>query len=262
MLGAAMVANPSVRAMLEHHALLYDDLADPVPLFAGERGPGALAGLWPYAATNRPRGLEEADVARYSALMAESQAMVAEQVLEACPLGDVRTLLDIGGGSGAFAMAAAARWPGLRITVADLPAVASLARGRVEEAGLSARIAVVAADAVTDVLPGGFDVVSLIRILHDHDDARVLELLSAARRALGPGGLLLVAEPMSDAPGAGPLIESYFSVYLLAMGSGRPRTSGEIGRLLRRSGFRDFRRRRTGLPLVASVVTARVAAQV
>lgn len=257
MLGAAMVDNPSVRAMLEHHALLYHDLADPVPLFSGRRHGGALAGLWPYAGASRPGSLEAEDVAAYTSLMAKSQAMVAEQVLDACPLGGVRTLLDIGGGSAAFAMAAAARWPDLDITVADLPAVASLARDRIEAAGLSARVRAVAADAATDPLPGGFDAVSLIRIVHDHDDDRALALLSSARRALDSGGLLLVAEPMSDAPGAGALIESYFSVYLLAMGSGKPRTSGEIARLLRAAGFRDIRRRRTHLPLVAGVLTAR-----
>mgnify|MGYP001815052392 FL=1 len=258
MLGAAMVDNSSVRAMLEHHALLYHDLTDPVPLFSESRPASALAGLWPYAGADRPRGLEKEDVEAYSSLMAESQAMVAEQVLDACSLGGVRTLLDIGGGSGAFAMAAAARWPALQVTVADLPAVASLARERIAAAGLSGRIGVVAADAAKDPLPGGFDAVSMIRIVHDHDDGRVVELLSSARRALDSGGMLLVAEPMSDAPGAGALIETYFSVYLLAMGTGKPRTSAQIEQLLREAGFGKIRRRPTDLPLVTSVITAQV----
>ncbi len=48
-LGAALVDNPGVTAMIEHHALLYDDLRDPVALLREERGGTGLAGYWPYA---------------------------------------------------------------------------------------------------------------------------------------------------------------------------------------------------------------------
>ena len=62
-------------------------------------------------------------------------------------------------------------------------------------------------------------------MLHDHDDAAALALLRAARAALPPDGTLLLAEPMAGTPGAEPMGDAYFGFYLLAMGSGRPRTA-------------------------------------
>lgn len=255
-LGATLVDNEALLALVRHHALLYEDLRDPVALFAGTAAETRMARLWPYADANRPGTLVAADVADYSALMAASQAMIAEQVLAAVSLRRRRRLLDIGGGVGVFVSAVAGRWPELSLTLVDLPAVAELARGRLAAAGLDDRVEVLGVDAAADALPGGFDVVSLVRILHDHDDERALALLAAARRSLAPDGMLLIAEPLAGGRAAGPWIDAYFHIYLLAMGSGRPRDFATLSGLLRRAGFGRIRRRRPPVPLVTSVVTA------
>jgi demethylspheroidene O-methyltransferase len=256
LLGATLVDNEALLALVRHHALLYEDLREPVALFAGAAAETRMSRLWPYADANRTEQLAADDVADYSALMAESQAMIAEQVLAAVSLRGRRRLLDIGGGLGVFVSAVAERWPELSLTLADLPAVAELARRRLTAARLDHRVEVLGVDAAADALPGGFDVVSLVRILHDHDDERVLALLAAARRSLAPDGMLLIAEPLAGKRGAGPWIDAYFHVYLLAMGSGRPRDFRTLSALLRRAGFGRVRRRRAPVPLVTSVVTA------
>ena len=51
-LGAALLGNPSIADFVEHHALLYADLADPVALLRGEAST-RLAAFWPYA-SHRP----------------------------------------------------------------------------------------------------------------------------------------------------------------------------------------------------------------
>ncbi len=61
-LGAAMIGNPAIAGFVEHHALLYDDLKDPVALLRGQKAP-SLAGFWPYAA-RRPGDPEAAGDAR------------------------------------------------------------------------------------------------------------------------------------------------------------------------------------------------------
>ena len=260
-LGAAMVGNPGLAAMVEHHAVLYSDLRDPVALLreGGAAGRTGLAGYWPYAGGGAAAGLGPAEVAEYSALMAASQPLVAEEVLGAYDLRRHRCLLDVGGGEGGFLCAAGAAAPDLRLVLFDLPAVADRARARLGAAGLSARASVVGGDFLLDPLPEGADVVSLVRVLHDHDDDGALALLRAARRALPPGGTLLLAEPMSGTPGAEPVGEAYFGFYLLAMGRGRPRTPAETGALLRAAGFAEVRLRRTRTPLLTGVLTARAA---
>lgn len=255
-MGAAMVGNPGLAAMVEHHAVLYADLRDPVALLRGGRGGTGLARYWPYAGGGAA-GLGPAEVAEYSALMAASQPLVAEEVLGAYNLRRHRCLLDVGGGEGGFLCVAGAAAPDLRLVLFDLPAVAERARARLAAVGLAGRASVVGGDFGAHPLPEGADVVSLVRVLHDQDDDGALALLRAARRALTPGGTLLLAEPMSGTPGAEPVGEAYFGFYLLAMGRGRPRTPAEIGALLRAAGFAEARPRRTRTPLLTSVITAR-----
>lgn len=254
-LGAALLDNPGVTAMVRHHALLYADLADPVALLRA-RGGGQLAEYWAYAGNDEAGALSAERVAEYSALMAASQPMIAEEVLGAVRFDKHRTLLDVGGGEGAFLCAVARQAPDLQLMLFDLPAVAERARLRFAREGLAARGQTFGGSFHEGALPVGADILSFVRVLHDHDDAAVRAMLRRAHAALPAGGTLLVAEPMSGAAGAEPVGEAYFGFYLLAMGRGRPRTPAENGALIREAGFRAWRQLRTRTPLLTSVLLA------
>ncbi len=255
-LGAALVDNKAVTEMVRHHAMLYADLADPLGLLRGDRSETRLRRFWAYARAGDPAALPEGAVADYSELMAASQPMVAAEVLDAYDVGRHRCLLDIGGGEGAFLCAAAERAPRLHGMLFDLPAVAARARARFAAAGLSGRMTAHGGDFTRDALPRGADLAALVRVVHDHDDATALAILRAARAALPPHGVLLLAEPMADAPGAGRVGDAYFGFYLLAMGQGRPRTAARLAALLREAGFARVRPARTRMPLIAGLLIA------
>lgn len=251
--GASLLGAAGVSAMVAHHAALYADLVDPVTLLRRGGGGGALSAYWPYAEDHEAPAAPDA-VAAYSALMSVSQAMVAAQVLDAYPLRRHRRLLDVGGGEGTFLRAVAARAPALELALFDLPAVAKRARARFAADGLS--LAATGGDFFHDTLPAGADVVSLVRVLHDHDDPQAATLLRAAHAALPPGGTLLIAEPMAETPGAEPMGDAYFGMYLWAMGSGRPRTAAELRGMLARTGFAKAREVRTAMPMIARLIVA------
>ncbi|MFK9236786.1 hypothetical protein ACJEKV_25750, partial [Escherichia coli] len=82
-LGAAMAGNAGAAAMVAHHRAFYADLTDPLAVLRRQAGEGALARLWPYAASGDKRALPPEAVAPYSALMAASNRMIADQVLAA-----------------------------------------------------------------------------------------------------------------------------------------------------------------------------------
>ncbi len=256
--GAALVDNPGVVAMIEHHAMLYADLRDPVALLRGRREGLELERYWVYARGTALREVAPERVRDYTALMAASQQLIAGEVLDAYPLNGHRCLLDVGGGAGVFLIAAAARAPRLELLLFDLPAVADLARLAFERAGITQRARAIGGDFHGDALPRGADLVSFVRVLHDHDDERVLALLRAARAALPPGGRLLIAEPLAGTPGAETVGDAYFNFYLLAMGSGRARTVSEFTALLGAAGFSAPRLLPTRMPLQTSVLLASV----
>jgi demethylspheroidene O-methyltransferase len=250
-LGAAAVGNGAVQAMVRHHALLYADLADPVAALRAPPGGGRLARYWAYAGRQSPATLRAEDVADYSALMAESQPLVAAEVLRAYDLRRHRCLMDVGGGEGAFLRAAAEAAPGLQQMLFDLPAVAERARAR-----LPGGVAVHGGDMLREDWPRGADVISLVRVVHDHDDEAAGTILRRARAALPEGGTLLLGEPMAEAPGAGPVGAAYFGFYLFAMGSGRARSAPELCGMLRAAGFRAARPRPTDNPLITGLIVA------
>jgi len=250
--GAALLGAPGVTAMITHHALLYADLADPMALLRRGGGGGALAGYWPYAGGEAP---DPGAAAAYSGLMSDSQAMVAAQVLDAYPVRRHRRLMDVGGGQGTFLRAVAARAPRLELALFDLPPVAD--RARTAFAAESLTLDAVGGSFFADPLPRGADIISLIRILHDHDDGPALSILKAVRAALPRGGTLLIGEPMAGERGAERMGDAYFGLYLLAMGSGRPRPAAEIVALCRAAGFAQAGRRSTAIPMIAGLVVAR-----
>jgi len=256
-LGAPIVGNPGIAAMVEHHATLYGDLADPVALLRERTTATGLGGYWPYAGAERPHDLPPERVAAYTRLMSASQPMVAGEVLDVFRVDRFRRILDVGGGDGAFLAAAAARAPRLELVLFDLPAVAERAEVRFRAAGLSHRARIVGGSFLHDPLPGDCDLVSLVRVLHDHDDSDARAILRAVREAIPDGGTLIVAEPMASAPGAEAVGDAYFGFYLLAMGRGRPRTAAETADLLRSEGFGEVREVATRSPLLTGLLVAR-----
>jgi demethylspheroidene O-methyltransferase len=254
-LGAALLGNQGVRGLIAHHGLLYRDLADPVALLRGEHPPGGLAAYWPYAGTSAPAALGADEVGAYSALMAASNGMIADQVLAAYDIARHTHLLDVGGGEGAFLIAAAARAPRLRLSLFDLPAVAARASSRLAAAGLAGRAQAIGGDFFRDPLPTGADLITALRVIHDHDDDAAAALLRAMRAALAPGGTLLLAEPMAESAGAAG--DAYFGFYLLAMGSGRPRPAAQLVSMLLDARFIAPRALRTAAPMLTSLIVAR-----
>jgi demethylspheroidene O-methyltransferase len=247
--GAALAGNPWIAKFIAHHHLLYEDLADPVALLSGATSPNKLKGFWGYSGHQAADSVDSANAAAYTALMAASQEAVAAEVLAAYDFGKHTHLIDIGGSNGTFLAAAGAKHPNLKLSLFDLPAVAELARPK-----LGPRAEIHGGSFLTDELPKGPDVATLIRIAHDHDDPSVLTVLKAIRRMLPPGGQLILAEPFSGTPSTAPVTDAYFGLYFAAMGQGRTRTPKEIENIAREAGFAAATPLKTRMPLVTGAI--------
>ncbi|MEM6617008.1 MAG: methyltransferase [Pseudomonadota bacterium] len=256
-LGAALMANPGVLAMIRHHALLYSDLSDPIALLRSNEAPSRVGDFWAYARQDGSRDLSSDEVAEYSDLMAVSQQFIATEILDNYDVSKHKQLLDVGGGQGAFAIAAADRAPGLTVSVFDLPAVAARAAERFDGAGLGHRAIAHGGDLFADALPQGADLVTLVRVLYDHNDRSVEAILSAVYHALPSGGMLLVSEPMAETPGAEAMGAAYFGFYLLAMRSGASRSPKTLTEFLRNAGFQQVRLLRSKSPLLTRTLVCK-----
>jgi demethylspheroidene O-methyltransferase len=251
--GAPLSANEGAMAMIRHHHLLYSDLADPLALLAkNRREETALSAYWTYASKDDSK----AEAAGYSALMTATQPMVSQQIIDAYDFSGHKKMLDIGGGSGAFTAAIAAAAPDLEFGIFDLPGV--IAETGKRQAGdlLSRRIELHGGSFKQTDFPAGYDLITLVRILHDHDDDISQALLTKIYHALPKGGRLLIVEPMSESDHAARMGDAYFGLYLWAMGSGRPRSSSEIRTMLEKAGFTTVETVKTALPIITSALVS------
>lgn len=254
-LGAPVATHAGIREMVEHNATLYDDLRDPLALLR-DPNQARMHTYWPYTPHQPREGAPAETFSRYSALMSTSQRFVIDELLAAYPFADHQRVLDIGGGMGGWVSALAQRHPHLHCTLFDLPPVADLAREQIGRLGLDGRVGTHGGSFITDPLPTGADLVTLVRVAHDHDDATVLRLLRAIHDSLPLAGALVLAEPMAQAEGESP-IDPYFHFYLMAMGSGRLRTPQALADLMAQAGFTHIELAPNPVPLHAQILVGR-----
>ena len=255
--------------MIEHNHLLYQDMQDPLQ-FLSHAWSGGMADYWPYA-HDKPTGTSpEAKVevevevdkfTRYSQLMAASQGFVVQEILSSYFFDEHRCVLDVGAGKGRFVSELAAHAPHLQFKMFDLPPVLALAREGLHAKGLSERVSLHPGSFLHDPLPQGADLITLVRVAHDHPDAVVLQLLQKAYDALPLGGGILLAEPMaqsqSSAVSGDTSVDAYFHFYLLAMGDGRLRTPDELMAMMKAVGFTHVERVPNAMPIHAQILLGR-----
>lgn len=235
--GAAILGVPGLENMIRHNAEFYADMADPMALLRGE-SETRLARFWPYVfGAEGEVAPEVAD--RYSTLMAESQVLVARDTLKMLPLKGAQTVMDVGGGSGFFLSEVLRRNKAARGVLFDLPEVMPQAEARVAQLGLQSRIDLRGGSFRDAGLPEVADTICLIRVLYDHADDTVSDLLRKAFEALPPGGRLIVSEPMSGGDMPERAGDVYFAFYTMAMGTGRVRSQARIAEMCRAAGFED-----------------------
>jgi SAM-dependent methyltransferase len=191
-------------------------------------GLGHTAGLWRTWSglteavragkpTPRPPISDHGDtwVEPFIAAMHYRAAQQAPKVAELLGLDGVRRVLDVGGGSGAFAMAMARKQPGLSAVVFDLPAVVPLTTKYIADAGLASRVATAVGDYLKDPLPGGFDLVLLSAVVHSNAPAENAALLRSCAAALNPGGRVALLDWVMEEDRVAPFQGAFFSINML-----------------------------------------------
>ena len=158
-----------------------------------------------------------------------------------------RRLLDVGGGSGAYAIAVARAFPEARATVLEASPVDAIARRIVAAAGLGGRIDVVTADMFADPWPADHDTHLFSNVLHDWNEADCRRLLEKSVAALPHGGRLLIHDMLLDDDKSGPLWAAEYSVLLTTVTQGRLYSAAEIGDWLADLGMRIVARAPTAL---------------
>ena len=116
----------------------------------------------------------------------------ARQLARSLDLNGATKMLDVGGGTGAFAITLAKKNPALNVTVLEFPNVAKLGESYVADAGLTDRVSYNAGNALDADWPGGQDIVLMSYLFSGVPGDAHADLIDKARAALNPGGHILI----------------------------------------------------------------------
>ena len=167
---------------------------------------------------------------------------IAPYLMARLPLSRSKTLLDVGGGLGSFAIACCHRFPQLQATIVEHPQVASFTSRAVKKAKMAKQVHVMALDIVKDPLPRGFDLVLVSNVLHGQGLRENRALLRSAYRCLNQGGRIILRDVLMNRAGTDPDWVALFSVALfLHTPKGRCYALDEVRGWLRAAGFSGIR---------------------
>jgi O-methyltransferase domain/Dimerisation domain len=160
--------------------------------------------------------------------MSALSSVVADAVARAYDFAGFSTVVDVGGGKGVLLEAVLARHEHLTGTVFDLPHVVAPGPTAQATESVGSRWSA-ASGSFFDAVPAA-DSYLLKSILHDWPDDRCTEILKVCRRALHPGGVVLVVETLLGRPGHE--VDAAFSdLNMLVLPGGRERTDQEYAAL-------------------------------
>jgi precorrin-6B methylase 2 len=180
----------------------------------------------------------EASARRLTLALAGRARIVAPVLADRLPLKGAKCLLDIGGGTGLYAIAFLRSNPNLRAIVWDRAEVLKVAREMAEKYAVTDRIELRPGDMFADAVPSGCDVMLLSNILHDWDIPECQKLVDRAAAALPPGGRLLIHDVFLNDALDGPLPVALYSAALFNVTEGRAYSAAEYRKMLTAAGLR------------------------
>lgn len=168
---------------------------------------------------------------------------LAPQLVPVVDLGGCRTLLDLGGGPGTYAIHFCRHYPHLKATVMDLATTQPFAEETIRRMGMEAQVTFQPGDYLSDPIVGTFDAVWMSHILHAESSDACQGIIQMAADCLNPGGVVVIHDFFLDETMDRPLFPALFALNMLvATENGRVYSQRQISDMLEQSGLVDIRR--------------------
>ncbi len=167
----------------------------------------------------------------------------APLVVKALGTAGIRRILDLGGGSGAYAIAFAKARPDVQCEILDIPEVVPRTAEYVSQSSVSAQVSLRPGDMLQDDFGSGYDIIMLNAICHMFSEEQNRDIFRRAHQALAPHGRLVVQDFILNADKTGPQQAALFSLNMLVgTDAGASYSELEYIQWMKAAGFTDTSR--------------------
>ncbi|HEY5511316.1 MAG TPA: methyltransferase [Prolixibacteraceae bacterium] len=179
----------------------------------------------------------------FIAAMHDRAIKQAPQQLANIDLSGIKTMLDIGGGSGAYSMEFISLKPDLEATIFDLPNVVPITKQFIDKEGFSDKIKIFTGDYTVDDLPNGFDLAFLSAIIHSNSLEVNQDLIKKCFKSLNTNGKIIIHDWIMNNARTQPISGAIFAINMLVgTEAGDCFTEQEVTDMLTSAGFNNISR--------------------
>lgn len=166
------------------------------------------------------------------------QAKVLSMLID---LSNVKKMLDVGGGSGAFSMGFIAANKDIKAVLFDLPNVIPISRKYVLDASLIDNFSFIEGDYLSDDFGNGYDLILLSAIVHINTNEENALLIKKCAKVLNKGGQIVINDHIMDEDRVKPETGAMFALNMLVSTTGGDTfTKSEMTNWLNDAGITDI----------------------
>lgn len=170
-------------------------------------------------------------------------------------LSQYKTLLDLGGGPGTYAIQFCKHNPQLKATVIDVPVNTAIAERTISRFDAADQVKYIGDDFYTMEMNDSFDIIWISHVIHGENEKDTQKLVDKAVKHLNPNGILMIHDYFMNDDGTGPLHPALFSLnMLLVTKEGKSYGISETMDILKRAGLRDIQHDQYDGELQSSII--------
>ena len=166
----------------------------------------------------RPKTINNRDTKWLNAFIGAMHYRAAKQapaIVKQIDMKNVKRVLDVGGGSGAFAMAFTDAGKNITATVFDLPNVLPITKRYIKENGYQKKVDTFGGDYNNDELPKGYDIIFISAVVHINSNKGNIALMKKCAKSLNPGGRIIIQDQVMDNDRTTPAPGTLFALNML-----------------------------------------------
>ena len=161
-------------------------------------------------------------------------------------LTNIKSMLDVGGGSAALSMEIVKKNSAIKATILDLPHVIPLTKKYVDEARLINNFGFIEGDYLTKDFSGTYDLILLSAIVHINSYEQNKMLIKKCAGALNKNGMMIINDFIMNDDRTQPASGALFSLNMLVgTESGDTYTEGEMRKWFESAGLTKIERKNT-----------------